>query len=240
MRVYIVPYRDRAEHLEFFKTYLPHVERGTDYRILIVEQCDQLPFNRGAMKNIGFMAVKSLYPTTYKEISLIFNDVDIMPFKEGVFHTDTIPSVVRHNYGYTSCLSASFVIKAGDFERTNGFPNLWTWGLEDFLIQERVLSIGCTIDRSRFKPVGDRTVLQFFDGMTRSMSTLDVAATRHRYTKDGISTVKANFTIGIDGRVKVEQFTTLYPPDTNTVVKDIRTLGINASSANVRKKFFAM
>ena len=93
------------------------------------------------MKNIGFLAVKQLYPHTYKDISLIFNDVDIMPFKEGVFYADTMPGIVRHNYGYTTCLSASFVIQAGDFERTGGFPNLWTWGLEDFLLQERVFAV---------------------------------------------------------------------------------------------------
>jgi hypothetical protein len=230
MRVYIVPYRDRAEHLEFFKTYLPHVDKGTDYRVLVVQQCDQRPFNRGAMKNIGFIAVKQLYPSTYKEITLIFNDVDIMPYKEGVFYADTAPGVVKHNYGYTTCLSASFAIKAGDFERTNGFPNLWTWGLEDFILQERVLAAGLTIDRTKFKPVGDRSVLQFFDGMTRSLSTLDVSSTRQKHQRDGLSTVRANFSVEPDGMVQVTDFVCLFPPDGRAVEKDIRSLGVNSST----------
>ena len=232
MRVYIVPYRDRAEHLEFFKTYLPHVDKG-DYRILVVQQCDQRPFNRGAMKNVGFLAVKRIYPTTYKEVTLIFNDVDIMPFKEGVFYAETVPGVVRHNYGYTSCLSASFVIKAGDFERTGGFPNLWTWGLEDCLMQERVFSAGFTIDRSRFRPVGDRSVLQFFDGMTRPLSTLDLAGTRQKHARDGLRTLQAHFDVGEDGMVQVKDFSCQFPPDSKIVVKDIRELGVNS-----HKQFF--
>jgi hypothetical protein len=199
-----------------------------------ISPCDQRALNRGAMKNIGFMAVKQLYPETYREISLIFNDVDIMPYKEGVFYADTLPGVVRHNYGYTTCLSASFVIKAGDFERAGGFPNLWTWGLEDFLMQERVLAAGLSIDRTRFRPVGDRRVLQFFDGMTRDMSTLDVAATRQRHKRDGLPSVSAEFTIEADGTVRVTDFSCMYAPDGNVVVTDIRDLGVNQRTRDSR------
>lgn len=226
MKVYIVPYRDRAEHLEFFRTYLKHVERA-DHRVLVVHQCDARPFNRGAMKNIGFLAVKQLYPETYQNVTLVFNDVDIMPYKEGVFHTDTVAGVVKHNYGYTTCLSASFVIKAGDFEKTGGFPNLWAWGLEDFIIQERVLASGLRIDRSRFKPVGDRSVLQFFDGMTRNVSTLSIETTRLKHLRDGWPSIQVRFEMEGD-MVQVRDFTCLYPPDTTNVeTKDIRTLGVN-------------
>jgi hypothetical protein len=211
-----------------------------DYRVLVVHQCDKRPFNRGAMKNIGFLAAKKLYPDTYKSVTLIFNDVDIMPYKEGVFHTETEPGIVRHNYGYTTCLSASFVIKAGDFERAGGFPNLWTWGLEDYMMQERVFSAGLKIDRSRFKPVGDRSVLQFFDGMTRPLSTLDTSGVRQKHARDGLNTLRADFTVDADGMVQVTEFVCMYPPDGRVVVKDIRNLGVNAaaSSAAQKRDFF--
>jgi hypothetical protein len=185
MRIFIVPYRDRAGHRAFFRNYLPHVCEGPS-RILFIHQRDNRPFNRGAMKNIGFMVVKALYPDTYKDATLVFNDVDVMPSEAGMFHYDTVPGVIRHNYGYTSCLSASFVVKGADFERTNGFPNIWAWGLEDFLLQERALAAGLKIDRSRFRVVGDKDVLQFFDGLSRDLSGLDVATTRARHAADGL------------------------------------------------------
>lgn len=224
MRIFIVPYRNRLEHKTFFTHYLPHVVG--DAKVLFVHQRDARPFNRGAMKNIGFLAVKALYPDSYKDIDLVFNDVDIMPYTKDIFHYETTAGVVKHNYGYESCLSASFVVKAGDFEGTNGFPNLWTWGLEDFLMQERVLAKGLRIDRSRFRPVGSRVVLQLFDGLTRPLSVLGVDETRARHRLDGISTVDAVYTVSGD-MVEVSAFKCMYPPDAVVVEKDIRSLGVN-------------
>ena len=222
MRIFIIPYRDRAGHMAFFRTYLPHVCDGP-YRLLFIHQRDARPFNRGAMKNIGFLVVKQLYPSDYQDITLVFNDVDIMPSVKGLFHYDADPGVVRHNYGYTSCLSASFAIKAGDFERTNGFPNIWAWGLEDFILQERALAARLTIDRSRFRPSGDKAVLQFFDGNTRDLSALNVAQTRAKYAQDGLGAL--SFQHSLDGDVvHVDSFSCAHPPDASfirTPIEDI-------------------
>ena len=70
--VFIIPYRDRIEHKEFFTVYMKHVLEDipkTDYEIYFVEQKNTLPFNRGAMKNIGFLALKYKYPNNYKNIT---------------------------------------------------------------------------------------------------------------------------------------------------------------------------
>jgi hypothetical protein len=37
-----------------------------------------------------------------------------------------------------------------DFEKINGYPNLWTWGYEDNLLQIRLNKAGILIDRSNF------------------------------------------------------------------------------------------
>ena len=223
MKIIIVPYRDRLEHKTFFLNYLDYVV--DDYELLFIQQCDVRPFNRGAMKNIGFLAVKAKYPETYRDITLVFNDVDIMPYTKNVFRYETTHGVVQHNYGYRSCLSASFAIKGGDFEKTNGFPNLWAWGLEDYMLQERVLAAGIRIERGHFQPVGSRKVLQLFDGIHRMLSPRGKDQIRAQHARDGISSLRCTY--AMDGNVvNVTAFTCLFPAEP-LVRRDIRQLGIN-------------
>ena len=50
--------------------------RENDILLLIIHQKDKRLFNRGAMKNIGFIVLKSLYPQDFmSKITLVFNDV---------------------------------------------------------------------------------------------------------------------------------------------------------------------
>ena len=81
--VFIVPYRNREEHKMFFTVYMKFLLEDMPpekYRIFFVHQCDNRPFNRGAMKNIGFLAIRNMYPNEYKNITLVFLDVDNLPF----------------------------------------------------------------------------------------------------------------------------------------------------------------
>ena len=74
--IFVIPYRDRKEHLEQFRRHMKMVMEDIDpgtYRFLIVHQRDTKSFNRGAMKNIGFMAMRAKYPDTYKNITFIFD-----------------------------------------------------------------------------------------------------------------------------------------------------------------------
>jgi hypothetical protein len=213
MKVFIIPYRDRPEHKHFFLTYIKHILPDDNYEIYFAHQLDNRPFNRGAMKNIGFLAMKKKYPNDYKDISFIFNDVDIMPYKEDIFHYDTESNVIKHNYGYYSCLSASFVIKGQDFERVNGFPNIWSWGLEDYIIQNRAIEKGIIIDRSRFRPLGSKCVLQLFDGITRKLSKKPIEVKVQEHLQDGLSSIKnLNYTIE-DNMIQVKSFDALKQPE---------------------------
>ena len=75
----VVPYRAREAHLKIFvpalRTYFTRdkLDREIPYRVVIVEQADDLPFNRGALKNIGFKL--SFADADY----VCFHDVDYVP-----------------------------------------------------------------------------------------------------------------------------------------------------------------
>ena len=191
--VFIIPYRDRAEHKEFFTVYMKHVLEDipkTDYEIYFVEQKNTLPFNRGAMKNIGFLALKYKYPNGYKNITFVFNDVDTVPYSKNIINYDTTPGVVKHYYGFKFALGGIFSIKGEDFERTNGFPNFWAWGGEDNYMQKRVEYAGLYIDRSVFFNILDKNILQLCDGVKRLICRKEAATVVNMTTTDGLVTIR--------------------------------------------------
>ena len=173
-RIFIIPYRDRASDKERFLSEMKTLLADTEpYEIYFAHQYDQRPFNRGAMKNIGFLAMKAKYPEEYKEITFIFHDVDTWPSKKGLIDYQTIPGVVRHFYGFNFALGGMFAIKGADFEKTKGFPNLWGWGIEDNVMNDRCLAVGLKIDRSQFYDISDKRIARSFDGFKRVISRKD-------------------------------------------------------------------
>lgn len=171
-KIFIVPYRNRIQHKFFFSkhmTYLLEDEFDGDYEIYFSHQMDDRPFNRGATKNIGFLAMKAKYPNDYQNINFIFNDVDTMPFNK-LFDYSTTSGVVQHLYGFPFALGGIVIFKGSDFEKINGYPNYWGWGMEDNILQQRCIKKGIIIDRSQFYPLGDQNMLQLFEGIKRIVS----------------------------------------------------------------------
>jgi len=174
-KVFIVPYRDRAKDKEDFSKNITMLleDDQEPYEIYFAHQYDARPFNRGAMKNIGFLAVKDKYPANYREITFIFHDVDTWPSAKGLIDYKTTPGVVKHYYGFKFALGGIFAIKGADFEKTRGFPNFWGWGIEDNVMNDRCLVIGLKIDRSCFYDVTDKRISRSFDGFNRIISKKD-------------------------------------------------------------------
>ena len=84
-KIFIVPYRSRIQHKFFlskYMTFLLEDEAPGNYEIYFSHQCDARTFNRGAIKDIGFIAVRNKYPQHYKDITFVFNDVDTIPFSK--------------------------------------------------------------------------------------------------------------------------------------------------------------
>jgi hypothetical protein len=215
--IFIIPYRDRKEHKEFFSVYIKHVLEDipkTDYEIYFVEQKNTLPFNRGAMKNIGFLAIKYKYPDNYKNITFVFNDVDTLPYSKNIIDYETTPGIVKHFYGFKFALGGIFSIRGEDFERTNGFPNFWSWGGEDNYMQKRVEYIGLYIDRSLFFNILDKNILQLCDGVKRLICRKEAATVVNMTTTDGLVTIRnLNYEFK-DEYINVYNFQTVRDPRT--------------------------
>ena len=191
--IFIIPYRDRKEHKIFFTIYMKHILEDipkTDYELYFVEQKNTLPFNRGGMKNIGFLAIKYKYPNDYKNITFIFNDIDTVPYTKNILNYETEYGIVKHFYGFTFALGGIFSIKGGDFELTNGFPNFWAWGGEDNYMQKRVEYAGLTIDRSCFFKILDKNMIQLCDGVKRLICRKEIANAVNMKTIDGLVTIR--------------------------------------------------
>jgi len=188
-RVFIVPYRNRIQHKFFFSKYMSFIlEDDDDYEIYFSHQCDARTFNRGATKNIGFIAVRNKYPEHYKDITFIFNDVDTIPFNK-IFDYNTTQGVVKHFYGFKYALGGIVVMKGVDFEKTNGFPCFWGWGMEDNALQKRCNAVGLKVDRSVFYNIGSPEILQLFDGISRIISKKDPWRGEHDNGFDGLRTI---------------------------------------------------
>jgi len=191
--VVIVPYRDRDQQQQFFANHMKNIMEDYNYRILYIHQKDTRSFNRGAMKNIGFLYVKQMYPDNYKNITLVFNDVDTLPMTKGFLNYETTFGNVKHFYGYNYTLGGIVSIKAADFEAINGFPNYWAWGFEDNVFQQRVSLANFTIDRSNFYPIMDKNIIQLQDKIERIVNRQEfdkyINELKYKENNDGFRTI---------------------------------------------------
>ena len=188
----------------------------TEYHIFFMHQKDSRAFNRGAMKNLGFLFTKQLYPDNYKEITFVFNDVDTMPYTKNFLPYETTKGIVKHFYGFHYTLGGIVSIKGEDFEKIGGFPNYWAWGYEDNLLQSRCLNAKLHIDRSIFFPIFDKNILHLPDGLLRHMNQGEFEKGIN-HIADSLWDIKNIIWTREKEMVHITHFDTLYlPPPPNT------------------------
>lgn len=141
----IVPYRDRKHHLDVFIPYMRNFFRTDKLnceircRILIVEQTSDLPFNRGTIKNIGFLYLASQLDY------VCFHDVDLLPIEADYRRSNNPAMIACHGLEFPLefiklLFGGVVVLEKDHFERANGYSNdYWGWGFEDVDLRERLL-----------------------------------------------------------------------------------------------------
>lgn len=191
--VFIVPYRDRDQQKQFFMRQMKYVmedEPPGYYEIYFVHQQYGGSFNRGGMKNAGFLAVRDKYPDNWRDITFVFNDVDCMPYTKSFLPYATEHGRVKHFYGFRNTLGGIVSITGQTFADCGGYPMFYGYGWEDNLLQQRVQKRGFTIDRSVFYDINDPNILSFRDGMLRSVNRVEFNEYIFGKCKEGIDSVR--------------------------------------------------
>ena len=129
----VVPYRDRAEHLQTFVSHMQNffrhdkLDRQIPWTIHVIEQADANPFNRGALLNAGFQLAAGA--ADY----VCLHDVDMLPIWADYAWPEHPARLCL--YGITTpqqkhlCLGGVTALSVADFQRLNGFSNgYWGWG----------------------------------------------------------------------------------------------------------------
>lgn len=196
--IFIIPYRERKQQKHFFTKYMDYIMEDynkDDYEIYFSHQCDNRPFNRGGMKNIGFIAMKNKYPNDYKKITFVFNDIDTIPYKKNLLPYQTQKGILKHFFGFEFALGGIFSITGEDFENINGFPNMWGWSMEDNILNKRAMENNLFIDRSIFFKIGDHNILHMMDGVNKIINKKEIVGflnNNYNFGLNSLSTINYN------------------------------------------------
>lgn len=150
----IVPFRDRQNHLYIFLRHMHPFLRWQllDYRIFVIEQADNEPFNRGMLMNVGFTEAMKVDNFS----CIIFHDVDLLP--EDVRNDYSCPSSPRHmstavdimeyKLKYKTLFGGVEGFRVEHYQEVNGFPNrFWGWGGEDDDLYARIMKKQLSLTR---------------------------------------------------------------------------------------------
>ena len=218
--IFIIPYRNREHQKHFFDHYMNYLLEDIDpstYEIVFAHQNNNLPFNRGALKNIGFLYAKEKYDY-YKDIVFVFNDIDTLPYKKGLLNYTLQKNEIKHYYGFKFCLGGIFAIRGEDFERINGFPSFWYWGWEDTVLYERAIASHLYVNRSQYYEYGDTSILHLLDGVYKDVSMKTREMYNNKIVLDGLSTL-SHVVYQKREMLDIESFTCSYSPQDNSVIQ---------------------
>lgn len=133
----IVPYRNREKQLPVFIDSISKYirEQEIQFEIIIVEQADDLDFNRAKLLNIGFLKAEKL-GCDY----VVFHDIDMIPLQADYSYSNS-PQHLVTDFDLPDGISRTIfdeyfggvtLFNNKTFKRINGYSNnYYGWGFED-------------------------------------------------------------------------------------------------------------
>ncbi|XP_048738196.1 beta-1,4-N-acetylgalactosaminyltransferase bre-4-like isoform X2 [Ostrea edulis] len=193
----VIPYRDREIHLKLLLLNLiPKLRRQlTDFTIYVIEQAETEDFNRGMMRNIGFVEAKKRFPYD----CYVFNDVDTIIeddrnlMKCGTdFARHLVSGVRRYNYSlpYRGLLGGVIALTDTQMTTLNGYSNMFfVWGGEDDNLFDRFVESRLWFDRTDYQD-GFVTTLAHKKGKKFTSRFRTGVKTKHSRSFDGVSSLR--------------------------------------------------
>lgn len=190
----IVPYRKREEQLHTFLIYMHNYlrQQRIHYRIFLVEQYDQKPFNRAKLFNIGSVIAAELeFPC------LILHDVDLLPMNLGQLyactqkprHMCSALDIFRFTLPYRGLFGGVVAIRTHQYRFINGMSNIFEgWGGEDDDFYNRLYSH--KIDICRFEPSYSTYTMMHHKPEKKNEARLELLRTGYkRFLTDGLNSL---------------------------------------------------
>jgi GT2 family glycosyltransferase len=147
----VIPYRDRIPALQRIIPALhSYVSKQIEeYEIIVVEQGDNKPFNKGLLNNVGFKLTSGNY--------VCFHDVDLLPEFSDYSKPQNPSHISSHcsQFNYINIpdkiMGGVILFQKEHFEKVNGYSNKYEgWGKEDDDLYERCVRENFTIYKHPF------------------------------------------------------------------------------------------
>lgn len=193
----LVIYRQRERQLNEFLIYMHNFLRKQriHYRIFIVEQFDQKPFNRAKLFNIGYVYARRLgFPC------VVLHDVDLLPMNLGQLYACTQQprhmcaslDTFRFTLPYAELFGGVVAIESQVYADINGMSNMFHgWGGEDDDLFGRLYAKH--IDICRFPPTHSQYAMMLHHKEVPNADRLMYLKTGPlRYHTDGLNSLVFN------------------------------------------------
>lgn len=218
-----IPFRARGKHafrneqlsrfVKHIKIYMETIHPSIRYRVVIIEQDNDQPFNRGYLLNIGFVECEkrtSCYIKYYIHHNCdLFpvglsrpNDERILP----IFLDYSYPGPgVRDHFGYTGGLGGICIINRNAFKLINGFPNnCLCWSTEDEIIKQRCERFNIKINRDKNYNKGTKEENHVRDSSFQKLNQINTRDDNINSKRNGILSMLYKCKIKEDSEFKME------------------------------------